>query len=102
MKRRTVIVLTAVINGEATEKQRREIDRITEDLITYFNPDPFTGSDSTEIKYDRKFENMCLLLSQNLNVNAKEYTVLEYYNAFEFLKDLAKKHKTDKTPNKAI
>lgn len=91
LRRRTMIVLNTIIRGEATEAEQKEVDDITAALITYFNPQSYGGSDNTEIKYDRQFENMCLLLSQNLHVRAKEYTVLEYYNAFEYLKDEAKK-----------
>ena len=43
-----------------------------------------------EVEYDKQFENMCLILSQKLNVQPKGFTVLEYYNAFMFLKKQGK------------
>ena len=49
-----------------------------------------------EIQYDKQFENMCLMLSQHLHVNSKSFTVLEYYNAFEYIKEQAKKSKQKK------
>ena len=42
------------------------------------------------MQYDKQFENMCLIISKELNANAKQMTVLEYYNAFEFVKDMQK------------
>jgi hypothetical protein len=96
LKRRTVIILQTIINGEASEKEEKEIDDITASLITYFNPQNFMGSDSVEIKHDKQFENMCLLLSQNLHVNPKDFNVLEYYNAFEYIKETARKMQMQK------
>lgn len=91
LKQRTIAVLRTIIDGQAKEKDAKEIDNITGELITYFNPQEYSGSDGVEIKQDRQFENMCLLLSQNLHVDSKKFTVLEYYNAFEYIKEQTKK-----------
>lgn len=91
LKQRTIVVLRTIIDGRATEADAKEIDDITAELITYFNPQTFTGSESVEIRHDRQFENMCLILSQNLHVDPKKFTVLEYYNSFEYIKEQAKK-----------
>lgn len=91
LKQRTLVVLRTIIDGRTTEADAKEIDDITAELITYFNPQTFTGSESVEIRHDRQFENMCLILSQNLHVDPKKFTVLEYYNAFEYIKEQAKK-----------
>ena len=96
LKQRTIVVLRTIIDGRATEADAKEIDDITAELITYFNPQTFTGSESVEIRHDRQFENMCLILSQNLHVDPKKFTVLEYYNAFEYIKEQAKKSKQAK------
>lgn len=89
LKQRTLLMLDAIIAGDEEDK-RAEIDEITTALITYSKPQSFNGSDSMEIAYDKQFENMCLLLSQQLHVHAKGYTVLEYYNAFEYIKKASK------------
>lgn len=91
LKQRTVAVLRAVIDGGAGESGAREIDRMTAELLTYFSPQEFSGSDGVEIRQDRQFENMCLTLSQNLHVDPKKFTVLEYYNAFEYIKEQSRK-----------
>lgn len=90
MKRRTILILDAIISGE---NMQSEIDEITTMLITYTKPMSFHGKDSMEINYDKQFESMCLMLSQHLNVKPKTFTVLEYYNAFEFLKKQLKPQK---------
>ena len=95
LKRRTLLMLDAIIQGDETDK-RAEIEEITTLLVTYTKPQSFSGSDSMEIAYDKQFENMCLILSQHLHVNPKMFTVMEYYNAFEYIKQ-ATKPKNGKT-----
>lgn len=90
LKRRTIAMLDAIITGE---DKRNEIEEITNLLITYTRPIPFQGKDSMEIAYDKQFESMCLLLSQQLHVEPKKFTVLEYYNAFDYLKKQTKQSK---------
>ena len=97
LKQRTIVVLRTIIDGRATEADAKEIDDITAELITYFNPQIFSGSDSVEVRQDRQFENMCLILSQNLHVEPKKFTTLEYYNAFEYMKEQARKANKRKT-----
>lgn len=92
LRHRTLLMLDAIIEGD-TEDKRKQIDDITSMLMTYNKPQSFTGSESMEIQYDKQFENMCLLIAQQLHVDAKKYTVLEYYNAFEYIKNAAKKPK---------
>ena len=62
-------------------------------LLHYAKPQSFTGKDNAEIAYDKQYEKMCLTLSRELNCNAKDMTVMEYYTAFEYLKEKSKKTK---------
>ena len=89
LRNRTMLMLDAIINGD-TEDKRAEIDKITTMLLLYNRPVVFSGSDNMEIQYDKQFENMCLMLSQHLHVNPKTFTVLEYYNAFEYIATFAR------------
>lgn len=89
LKKRTLIILDCIINGKTAEKSN-EIDAITLDLLTYSAPHKFSGNENTEILYDKQFEKMCLTISQNLHTEPKKYTVLEYYNAFEYIKEMAR------------
>ena len=90
VRRRTLLILKNIVAGVPVPDGTKDVDDITTELITYTRPQVFAGSESTEIQFDRQFENLCLMLSGQLNVKPKEYTVLEFYNAFEFLKERAK------------
>lgn len=93
LKARTMLILKTIIAEKSTEEETQKIDSITEKLITYFNPDTFSGSDGLEVRHDRNFENMCLIISKSLHVDPKKFTVLEFYNAFEYIRDEARESK---------
>ena len=90
LKARTIAVLNGIIAGEFDPEGLPEVQRITDRLITYSRPRCFTGADSEEIAFDLQFENLCLVLSEQLHVRPKGYTVLEFYNAFDFVLEKAK------------
>lgn len=92
MRKRTLKILDEIINGKTDEK-KEEIERITNELITYINPYSFSGQASAEIEFDRQFERMCHIISYHLNVSPKNYTVTEYYSAFEYIKEIIKANK---------
>lgn len=89
LKKRTMAVLANIIAGNGTPDATPEVEKLTTALITYSNPKSFAGSDGVEIQFDRQFENLCLVLSEQLHVKPKEYSVLEFYNAFDFVKERA-------------
>lgn len=90
LKKRTMAVLANIIAGVKDPAATPEIERLTTELITYSHPKSFAGSEGVEIQFDRQFENLCLVLSEQLHVKPKEYSVLEFYNAFDFVKERAK------------
>lgn len=97
LKARTVKILECVAAGTT---ESAEVERLTLALITYFKPQSFEGRESAEIAFDRQFENLCLVLSEQLHVEPKKYTVLEFYNAFDFVQEKAKAlRKAQKRPN---
>lgn len=98
LKRRTVLMLKGVIHGE-TDQAKGEIDSITTELLLYSKPCKFTGQDNTEVAYDKQFDKMCLIISQNLHVvDPKKYTVMEYYNAFEYIREIMKERQKANKP----
>ena len=102
LKKRTLALLQNIVDGVDRPDETPEIEKLTTALITYSNPKSFTGSESAEIQFDRQFENLCLVLSEQLHVKPKEYTVLEFYNAFDFVQERAKQaEKAQKRANKA-
>lgn len=99
LRKRTLAILGNIIKGTDRPDETPEIERLTTALITYSNPKSFAGTDSEEIQFDRQFENLCLVLSEQLNVRPKEYSVLEFYNAFDFVRERARQ--AEKAKNKA-
>ena len=101
LKKRTLAVLQNIIDGVEHPDRTPEIEKLTTALITYSNPKTFSGAESAEIQFDRQFENICLVLSEQLHVKPKEYSVLEFYNAFDFVQERAKQaEKAQKRANK--
>lgn len=90
VRKRTLLILENIANGIEAPDKADNVERITTEMLTYGGSNTFIGADSTEIQYDRQFENLCLSISHELNVNPKQFTVLEFYNAFEYLKEKAK------------
>lgn len=79
--------LDSIIDGKDRDKA---INDLEDQLVLWSRPKSFIGSSSAEVYFDREYENMCLLISKELNADSKKMTVLEYYNALEYLKRQAK------------
>ena len=90
LRKRTLEILNGIVAGVKDPAGAEIVDKLTTALITYSNPKMFTGSNGVEIQFDRQFENLCLVLSEQLHVGPKKYSVLEFYNAFDFVKERAK------------
>ena len=90
LRKRTLEILNGIVAGVDDPAGAEIVDKLTTALITYSNPKMFTGSDGVEIQFERQFENLCLVLSEQLHVEPKKYSVLEFYNAFDFVKERAK------------
>lgn len=88
LKRRTAEVLKAA-RGE--DGAAANAERLATELLLFFDPVTFSGSGSMEIRHDKQFEEMCLLLSRELHIDPKGMTVMEYYCAFEKLQEEARK-----------
>ena len=99
LRKRTIEVLNNIVAGKKDPRKGVEIEKLTTALMTYSHPKLFRGSESVEIQFDRQFENLCLVLSEQLHVEPKKYTVLEFYNAFDFVQERAKA--AEKAQNRA-
>lgn len=95
LRSRTMAILEGIIKGEDDDIKNR-IDTLTNELITYSKPQSFSGANNAETQFDSLFERMCHILSHHLNVSPKDYTITEFYSAFEYVKELLK------TPKKRI
>jgi hypothetical protein len=89
LRRRTLEILMGIADGK--KDIEKAVEKLTTALIIYSHPKTFTGSEGVEVQFDRQFENLCLVLSEQLHVKPKEYTVLEFYNAFDFVREKARK-----------
>lgn len=90
LREHTKIKLQEIISGEDMEQHRKAIETR---LALLSKPRIFWGAKSVEIEYDKQFEEMCLILSHNLQVNPYSMTVLQFYNAFDYLKKLTARKK---------
>lgn len=84
IKKRTLLVLDSVINEE--HNNDKEIEDIDVYLFGMYHPNVFIGSSSVEIKYDKQFDNSCILISQKANLDARSMTVLQFYNVLDIIK----------------
>ena len=90
LRERTRMVLQQLIDGV---ERKEDIQRITDTLMTWSRPQEFEGQANAEVQYDRQFEKVCIAMAQNLNINPKEYTVQEYFSAYEYILEMNKKSK---------
>lgn len=90
LKKRTLEILNGIVEGAKNPGETKAIEKLTSMLITYSSPKNFEGSESAEIQFDRQFENLCLAMSEQLHIKPKEQSVLEFYNAFDFVQERAK------------
>jgi hypothetical protein len=95
MKRLTVNMLAGIAD-DSFEERKTTIDELRERLVLFQKPKVFTGHDGLEVRHDKEFETMCLAITKETGRDAKVMTVLEYYNAYEYLREKARR-----TQNKA-
>ncbi len=86
LKQKTLLVLDGIINDKNNSEQ---ITKIEDSLFSLYKPKNFFGSKSVEVQYDKQFETACMYISQETSMNAKNMTVLEFYNTLAELKKQA-------------
>lgn len=90
LKQHTQYILKHIINGSDVRKECKDKE-IQMALLS--KPQIFSGIRSVEISYDKQFEEACLILGHNIQAQPHCMTVLQFYNAFEYLKKLSKRIK---------
>ena len=75
------------------EDHKEEIDELTKQMVRFGKPMVFNGDRNREVLYDKNFIGNCISIAQNLNMDAKQMTVLEYYRAIEVLEEQQKELK---------
>ncbi len=76
-------------NGNSEQLEKMELD-----MLSLLKPQSFSGSKSSEVKYMKQFEDMCLLISsKNLSGDPEKMTMLKFMNAWEHVKAMIKPKK---------
>lgn len=83
LKRKILLILESISQNTDNADAIKQIDATQ---FSKYKPHNFTGDTSVEIAHDKSFEDTCLIISQKLNLNAKQMTVLEFYSALNLIK----------------
>lgn len=83
LRRKALLLIDATLNKTDNTE---ELVGIEKELVRMTDVGTFTGEQSEEVQHEKKFNEMCLLMSKEFSTNAKNYTTLEYYSAQETLK----------------
>lgn len=90
LKERTMAILKNIAEGKDDVEDER-VGEITLKLMTFSKPTDWGGG--AEVDIDKQFESVCLAISEQLHRNPKEFTTMEFYNAYELLTDRAREAK---------
>ena len=90
MRRRALLMLDEIGDGR---DRSEEIRAIESQMVRSDKPRVFQGERNAEVLYDKNFVGCCIAIAQNLNMDAKQMTVLEYYRAIEVLEEQQKQLK---------
>ncbi len=74
-KEKNVKLLKSIISG----KEDPSIDKIDQYFAMFIKPKNFYGPQSEELRYDKSFEQNCIVLSQYANKAVKNSTTKEYF-----------------------
>ena len=91
MRRRALLQLDEIAQGSDHGEEIREIES---QMVRHDKPRAFQGQRNAEVLYDKNFVGCCIAIAQNLNMDAKAMTVMEYYRALEVLEEQQKKLKS--------
>lgn len=83
LKRRTMLVLDSVANGNENEEKIAEIDDF---MFKSYKPSNFSGPNSVEVSYDKQYASMCLLIGQRGHIDAQKMTALQFYSMVELIR----------------
>lgn len=93
LKRRTQLILDSITKGVDISKELKEIDAF---LLSLVKPKVFTGKESEEILYDKRFEKINMVLRQEVpGLDVGSMSVMEYFTAMEHIKNKARNTRKD-------
>lgn len=89
-RQRALLMCDEIADGR---DRSEEIRKIESQMVRLGKPRAFQGQLNAEVLYDKNFVGCCITIAQNLNMDAKQMTVLEYYRAIEVLEEQQKQLK---------
>lgn len=89
LRKRALLQVDEMQNGS---DHSEEIEKITTKIWEKYEPKSYEN-DKAVVDFDRQFENMCLILSKEFQGGVKGYTVMEFYSAYNLLKERDKEMK---------
>ena len=87
---KTRLQLNAVAYEQDYSKEIEEIDNY---LLDMYRPKAFHGPQGVEVNFFRSFQDNCVLINQNTNLDADRLTVIEFLQTLDYLKRQFKKIK---------
>lgn len=85
-----MLVLKNIIENTDYSDKILDLDR---KMLTFIKPKSFAGEKNAEIKYDRDYSDMCIYLKKHAALDVETATVLDFFNAFEYVKKTIPKKK---------
>lgn len=82
LRRKALLQIASIVKDEDNKEQ---IEAVDASIYRMQNPKGFMGQDSEEVRFDKQFEDMCLLMAKEFGGGIKKYTTMEFYAAFERL-----------------
>lgn len=82
LKRKVLLELESLIDSVDNFDT---IDQLNTELLTLNKPLPFQGPESFEVKADKQFNDLGILIAKSLNLDVKVLTVFQFYNALEYI-----------------
>lgn len=87
------LILLDQLEKKDLDYRKEELEAISDKLLTFSLPMTFTGPNSLEIRSDKQYHDGCMVIASQTSMDAARLTVLEYYNALDFIQDKQKKQK---------
>lgn len=88
LRKKALLQVDEIQNGADHTK---EIDDLTAQIMRHYKPKNFE-KDEAVVEFDKQFENMCLILSKEFGGGVKGYSVMEFYSAYNLLKEQQKEY----------
>lgn len=83
LRKRALLQIDEIQNGA---DHTAEIEKLNEQISSKYVPKNFEN-DAAVVDFDRQFENMCLILSKEFKGGVKGYTIIEFYSAYNLLRE---------------